>query len=77
MVDVLVEDDMVEFERDSIMAISRGVLWVSSRASGGHTDQPLAEGMQSKTKVCECDPFGYEVIRDCKVDSISKLLTIW
>jgi hypothetical protein len=70
VVDVLVEDDVVEFERESIMAISRGVLWVSSRASNGHSDQPLAEIVQSKTKVCECNPFGYEVIRDCKVEGV-------
>ena len=75
MVDVLVEDDIVEFERESIMAISRGVLWVSSRASGGHSDQPLAESVQSKTKVCERDPFGYEVVRIAKVERVSKLFT--
>jgi hypothetical protein len=43
MVDVLVEDDIVEFERESIMAVSRGVLWVSSRASNGHSIWPLAQ----------------------------------
>jgi len=70
----LVEVDIVGFERDSIMAISGGVLWVSSRASNGHSDQPLAEIVQSKTKVCECDPFGYEVIRDCKVERIIEVV---
>jgi hypothetical protein len=76
VVDVLVEDDIVEFERESIMAISRGVLWVSSRALNGHSDQSLTENIQSKSKVCECNPFVYELIRYCKVERVSKLLTI-
>jgi hypothetical protein len=50
VVDVFVEEDIVEFERESIMAISGGVLWVSSRALNGHSDQPLAESINLRLR---------------------------